>query len=318
MNLKVVSPAMNYGTMPGYANPTLWLEEFFGTDGHPGFDNVYLSDIDAISIHLYNDFGDNVRRYIDRFRKFGKPIWMTEWCAWDDRAGVHLTSHEFQITFMSQSVIYMEFDPAVDRYAWFIPKGGAFNSEDVFPYNKLLTAPALPTLPELTPLGKVYAHMSSLDTSFYFLSGEIIPAKDFSNSNISELAPSSDSPYAANSRSWQDGVRFRPTTNTGSEVTVLDIVFLSPGNNTTNMWVEYQIAVPETRQYSITFCYTASQNMGFEVTVNERNAQNITLNQAPGWNTQTNSLSLSAGRNIVRIRKTTPTGNCAINWLKVE
>jgi hypothetical protein len=50
------------------------------------------------------------------------------------------------------------------------------------------------------------------------------------------------------------------------------------------MWVEYQIAVPETRQYNMTFRYNASQNMDFQITVNERNAQNITL-QASGWTT---------------------------------
>jgi hypothetical protein len=218
---------------------------------------------------------------------------------------------------MSQSVIYMELDPAVDRYAWFIPKGGRFNSEDLFPYNKLLTAPAPPTLPELTPLGLVYAHMSALNKSLHYIPGETIPAKDFSNNNLSELVPGADSPYIANTSPWQDGVRFRPTTDTSARASVLDIVFFSPSNNTTNMWVEYLVVVPQARQYNITFRYNASQNMDFQIMVNGGNAQNVTL-QASGWNTQTDSLSLSAGRNTIRIRKTTPTGNCAINWLKVE
>ena len=29
LNLKLVSPAMNYGTLPGYSDPIKWLDEFF-------------------------------------------------------------------------------------------------------------------------------------------------------------------------------------------------------------------------------------------------------------------------------------------------
>jgi len=224
--LKIVSPAMNYGTMPGYSNPTKWLEEFFGTDGNPGFPNVSLNDVDAIAIHLYNDFGDNVRQYIDRFRKFGKPVWMTEFCAWDDKNGQYFKTPEFQIGFMSQAVIYMELDPLVERYAWFIPKGGKFASENDFPWNKLLTAvnpTASPNLPSLTDLGKVFVNMSACDKTVYFVPGEVIPAKDFSSNNISELVPSA--PLVANNKAWQDGVRFRPTANTAAGAPLLDIEF---------------------------------------------------------------------------------------------
>jgi len=69
--LKIVSPAMNYGTMPGYENPTRWFEEFFGTDGNPGFPNVSLDDVDAIAsktITLNNNVAAGKRR--DRERLF--------------------------------------------------------------------------------------------------------------------------------------------------------------------------------------------------------------------------------------------------------
>ena len=115
--LKVVSPAMNYGTMAPYSDPTLWLDEFFGMGAHPGFENVSIDDIDGVAIHLYNLYASGVLGYVNRFRKFEKPIWMTEWCAYSGNS-----SAEFQIEFMSQSVLLLEADPAVERYAWYIPK----------------------------------------------------------------------------------------------------------------------------------------------------------------------------------------------------
>jgi len=318
LNLKIISPAMNYGTMPPYGNPTLWLEEFFGTDGHPGFDNVSLDEIEGVAIHLYNDYGNNVRTFIDRFRKFEKPIWMTEWCAWADRSGVYLNSAQWQIDFLSQSGIYMELDPAVARYAWFIPKGGRFDSELGFPYNKLLTAPPTPGLSELTALGIVFVNMSTLDSALHYITGEVIPAKDFSNSNLSELAPSASAPYVINHKGWEDGVRFRPTTDTGENASILDIVFFAAGNNPNNMWVEYQVAVKETRDYTLSLRYNASQDMNFQITVNRLSPQNITIEQSAGWAVYTNTLNLPAGKHTIRIRKTTSSGECAINWLKVE
>jgi len=323
LKLKVVSPAMNFGTMAGYGDPALWLEEFFGVGRHAGqgFPNVYLNDIEAVAVHLYNDFGNNVRTYIDRFRQFGKPVWMTEWCAWDDKNKVYFTTPEFQINFMSQSVIYMELDPAVQRYAWYIPKGGTFNSENTFPWNKLLTAVNASALPNLTPLGVVYVNMSTLDKSVFYLPGETIPAKDFSNSNISELVPSAAAPYVANTKTWQDGVRFRPTTDTASEAFVLDIVFFTPSNNSSNMWVEYQVTVPDSKQYTLIMHYTSPEvAMNYAVTVNGGAEVTVTVLRSSAWATHTAHINLTAGDNIIRLRKATTTSNStsALNWLMIE
>jgi hypothetical protein len=317
--LKIVSPAMNYGTMPGYSNPTKWLEEFFGTDGNPGFPGVSLNDVDAIAIHLYNDFGDNVRRYIDRFRKFGKPVWMTEFCAWDDKNGQYFTTPEFQIGFMSQAVIYMELDPLVERYAWFIPKGGKFGSESGFPWNKLLTAvnpAASSNLPTLTDLGKVFVNMSTCDKTVYYVPGEVIAAKDFSSNNISELAPAVAAPLVANTTKWQDGVRFRPTANTAAGAPLLDIEFFMPANNPNNMWVEYQLDIPETRQYDLTLYYTASRDANMTFSIDGSPAGAATLNKSDAWTSKTITLNnVAAGKHTIRLLVTG--GNCVLNWLKI-
>ena len=320
LGLKIVSPAMNYGTMTGYGNPTKWLEEFFGTDGNKGFPGVSLDDVDAIAVHLYNDFGNNVRQYIDRFRKFGKPVWMTEFCAWDDKNGQYFTTPEFQIGFMSQAVIYMELDPLVERYAWFIPKGGKFASENDFPWNKLLTAvnpAASPNLPTLTELGKVYVNMSACDKTVYFVPGEVIPAKDFSGSNISELVPSAAAPLVANTRAWQDGVRFRPTTNTVAGSPALDIEFFKPSNNPNNMWVEYQLDIPVTRQYALTLYYTASQGANMTISIDGSPAAAASLGKSDAWTSKTVALdNVAAGKHTIRLLVTGD--KCFLNWLKIE
>jgi len=313
--LKVISPAMNYGTMAPYSNPTLWLEEFFGFGENAGFENVSLDDIDGVAIHLYNLYASGVLGYVDRFRKFGKPIWMTEWCAYSGNPNA-----EHQINFMCQSVILLEADPAVERYAWYIPKGGTFNHETAYPWNKLLTGPPPPALPELTTQGKIFVHMSMLDKELFYIPGEIIPAKDFSGCNISELVPDPGNPFVPRTgRSWQDGVRFRPTTNLALEASPLDIVFFGPDNNTGNMWVEYQIKTSESGEYALTMCYTAQQDIPFEISINGSKAADITLSRSTIWNSAACTVNLSAGKSVIRLRRTATTSgvSCAINWLTV-
>ena len=45
LHVKLVSPAMNYGTLDGYSDPVKWLDEFFAQPG------VSMADIDAIAVH---------------------------------------------------------------------------------------------------------------------------------------------------------------------------------------------------------------------------------------------------------------------------
>ena len=209
----------------------------------------------------------------------------------------------------------------MQRYAWYIPKGGTFGSENNFPWNKLLTSVNAAALPDLTPLGVVYVNMSTLDKSVFYLPGETIPAKDFSNSNICELVPSAAAPYVANTVSWQDGVRFRPTTDTAAGASVLDIVFFTPGNNSNNMWVEYQVTVSQAKQYTLTMrCTSPEAAMNYAVTVNGGAAVTVAIPQSAVWAARTANINLAAGENTIRLRKATTTANStsAINWLKIE
>ena len=177
LKLKLVSPAMNYGTLAGYSDPIKWLDEFFAQPG------VSIDDIDAISIHCYMANPQALRNYVAMFYKYNKPIWLTEFCAWEEYA-IH--SEEDQMTYMCSVLNYLEQDCNVERYAWFIPR-----YKPGFPYMPLLTyyAPY-----ELTSAGKVYCGFSSFDRSVWFRGEKQVQASNYIG--VSDFAvqvrPSSD------------------------------------------------------------------------------------------------------------------------------
>lgn len=179
LNLKLVSPAMNYGTLAGYSDPIKWLDEFFAQP------NVSLEDIDAIAIHCYMSSPSAVQGYIEKFEKYNKPIWMTEFCAWDPVPGSVTT----QMDYMCAVLNYLEANPKVERYAWFIPRSG--NKVDSPPYMQLLTHdyPA-----DLTDLGKMYCWFSPMDKSVWLRANRPILASEYVAvaNNAMPLRPSAD------------------------------------------------------------------------------------------------------------------------------
>ena len=179
LNLKLVSPAMNYGTLAGYSDPIKWLDEFFAQP------NVSLEDIDAIAIHCYMSSPSAVQGFIEKFEKYNKPIWMTEFCAWDPVPGSVTT----QMDYMCAVLNYLEANPKVERYAWFIPRSG--NKVDSPPYMQLLTHdyPA-----DLTDLGKMYCWFSPMDKSVWLRANRPILASEYVAvaNNAMPLRPSTD------------------------------------------------------------------------------------------------------------------------------
>ena len=161
LNLKLVSPAMNYGTLSGYSDPIKWLDEFFAIDG------ISLDDIDAIAIHCYMASASGLQGFVDRFEKYGKPIWMTEFCAWENT----ISSVQNQMDYMSQVLNYMEQNDNIQRYAWFMPRTNG--KVDSYPYMQLLshTSPV-----ELTDLGIIFTEFSSFDKQAWLPLASGIPA----------------------------------------------------------------------------------------------------------------------------------------------
>ena len=111
--LKLVGPAMNWGTLPNYSDPVVWLDAFYeayrSTQGRE-------PRIDYLAFHWY-DYG--LAQQLDRLQKYGKQIWITEMANWNP----NIDSYAKQIVQMTEMVAICESRDDVFRYAWFIGRG---------------------------------------------------------------------------------------------------------------------------------------------------------------------------------------------------
>jgi hypothetical protein len=175
LNLQLGAPAMNYGTLSGYSDPIKWLDEFFAID------SVSIEDVDFIPIHCYMMNPSAVKGYVEKFAKYNKPIWMTEFCAWESISGV-----EQQKTYMSDVLNYFEKNPMVERYAWFMPRTNKGLNEK--PYNQLLTK-VNPI--EWTALGEIFNGLSSQNKEVCLDASNRIPAWWYTDYNVSPTVTNS-------------------------------------------------------------------------------------------------------------------------------
>lgn len=139
--LELVSPAVNFcgddasKTGPCHdTNPVSYLEDFFAACSG--------CRVDYVAVHWYNCAVPELQFYLGQFRKFNKPIWLTEFaCAYGGD-----TSVAAQESYIRAAIPVLEADTHVHRYAWF--------SGDPLPNARLLEPNG-----ELTPLGKVYVSL---------------------------------------------------------------------------------------------------------------------------------------------------------------
>jgi hypothetical protein len=286
LNLKIISPAMNYGTLSGYSDPIVWLDAFFKL--------IPLSDIDGIAIHNYmNDPATATVWYVNKFTKYNKPIWMTEFCAWENNPPLTTSAavgYAYQRDGMVQKIESLELNPLVAKYAWFIPRSG--NDGD-YPYMQLLkkvqgTVPA----GTLTELGQIFVNMSSFDSTRFYGVNEKIAAKDYMKS------------YP---------VKLEASTDLASNIPIELVSFDS------NLYAEYFINVPSAGIYPLTLriANTAGVNPTFTISSNGVNlvTQSVTsTGGANNWDTRTINLNLPAGKQTLRITSTGTTG-VKMQWL---
>lgn len=138
--LKLVSPAVNWcgDCVDGVTNdPTDWLDKFFAAC--PG------CKVDYIAIHSYAPGAEALRSYIDKFRKYNKPLWITEFAPWDPPK----PDHDGVLEYMLEAIPILENDPAVFRYSWFATRVGS--NPDI----SLLAGDGV-----LTKVGQLYAAMA--------------------------------------------------------------------------------------------------------------------------------------------------------------
>jgi Glycosyl hydrolase catalytic core len=140
--VKIVGPAITWGTMIGYADPVVWLDTFYAA--YQAANGNRDPQIDYIAFHWY-DYGLGAQ--LDRLTKYGKPFWVTEFANWhsqDDGAQVDTAAK--QQAQMTEMVAIGESRADVARYAWFTGR----MSNDIH-YTSLLAGPG-----QLTALGQLY------------------------------------------------------------------------------------------------------------------------------------------------------------------
>lgn len=286
LGLKVVGPAVNYGTLPGYGDPTVWYDEFLAQPG------VNLDDIDAIALHAYMNSGNAVKQLmIRKFAKYGKPLWLTEFANGEARTAAQ------QAEFLQECVTYLEADPAVERYAWFMDT----ITYPEAPHFPLVTGPQLhtSTTAKVTDLGILYTYISSFDKETWYPMDMNIPAESYSGQVEEESA-------AGNG--WGPMVHTRVTTDM---LGTLEIYDLSPST-----WVEYQIDVPKTGKYRLDLRY--SNASGALLTATFPGAPDGIFDLAATgngkWQTSGFEVVLNKGKQTVRF--SCLEGTTALNWLR--
>ena len=269
LNLKLVSPAMNYGTLAGYSDPVKWLDDFFAQPG------VSIDDIDAISVHCYMASASSVWNYIEKFRKYNKPIWLTEFCAWDPVPG----SVDTQMDYLCGVLNYLEQSPLVERYAWFIPRQNG-KKVDSPPYMQLLThdAPA-----DLTPLGQMYCYFSPMDTTVWLRANRPIYASEYVRlaNNLMTLRPSTDSLI----------------------VNQLDHPGLMISNFSQGQQVSYRVYVPENTT-QLTIRYAGYSNSICEVLVDGASQGYVNMPREGNpmdWKDAVAAMPISAGKHTITL-----------------
>jgi hypothetical protein len=113
--VKLVGPAITWGTMAGYADPLAWLDAFYAA--YRSANGSRDPQIDYLAFHWY-DYGLGAQ--LDRLTKYGKPFWVTEFANWHSQAdGAQIDTVAKQKAEMTEMVATCESRSDVFRYAWF-------------------------------------------------------------------------------------------------------------------------------------------------------------------------------------------------------
>jgi len=91
-----------------------WMDRFFAACG--GDD---MCGVDVIALHWYDTDVQRFKDYVTSWKKYGKPIWVTE-MACENFSGTGSQCDEGQIwDLMVQTTTWMKADPQIEKYFWF-------------------------------------------------------------------------------------------------------------------------------------------------------------------------------------------------------
>lgn len=276
--LKIVGPAVNYcGTCVSeggttYNDPFKYLDDFFWSCSN--------CRVDYIAIHSYMNTVGALSWYVGEFKRFGKPIWVTEFAGWENNNNINSAAN--QESFLIGAVDFLESDPDVFRYSWFT--GRTTGGYGTYPYIDLLKSGG-----GLTDLGNTYLSMPMHDTGTFITVPARIEAENYSK---------------------MSGLLLEKTLDVSG--------FANIGYTDALDWLEYNIEVNVGGIYPLDFRIAATQTSGMEVYVDDvlKLTQNFTNTGGwQAWQTFHNSINLEDGRHKLKLVATTSGFN--INWIEI-
>jgi hypothetical protein len=121
-----------------------WLDAFFHY--------VDPSKVDGIGLHAYGNVGELKWAVEEIYKKYQKPVWLTEFAWWDAK------DTAAEAAYMIEALDFLERNPHVAGYAWFKNRMGAGNKLSLMVQDK----PG-----QLTKLGKIYVNFPTHDPAYY-------------------------------------------------------------------------------------------------------------------------------------------------------
>ncbi len=275
-SLEIVGPAVNYcGSCVSengltYSNPFTYLDDFFAA--------CTGCRVDHIALHWYGG-GNSIVGYVEEARQYGKPIWVTEFAAWDGSA----SNLKAQKNYLAGTVNFLERDPDVYRYSWFI--GRTSGGPGAYPYIDLYGADGT-----LTELGQLYMDIPVYDPNRKFpIPGRIETEEYYLMSGLfSELTEDSDG-------------------------------FMNIGWTESGDWAEYKIDVQSGRDYTLRARVSGINPGSIDFLVDGQSAATLSTPNTGGWQnwaTVSTNINIEAGEHILKMHVLD--GGFNINWIDVS
>lgn len=273
LDMKLIAPAMNYGTLAGYHDPWKWYDEFFSLPG------ISWDDVDGVALHCYMGSAQAMKDFVDKFKKYGKEIWLTEFCNWaNDKISL-----DAQMKYMVEAINLLEADEQVTRYAWFIPRGHG----DTQCHNNLLTRRE-PF--ELTDLGKVFVNMSTQDKTLWYKPGQVIPAAHYTG--------------------FKGAVHAAPCTDSVGDIMLTDLK--------KDASVEYQIELPSDETYTLELRYMNYFETPLRIILDGESMGLLELgNTEDQWKERKVDIPMTKGKHVLELTGTTAFP-VTLNWLRIN
>lgn len=213
--LQLVAPALNYSPNPPYTDPMKWMDEFVAIVG--------LDAFDYMALHNYGGYEVMVDLCTRFHEKYGKPIWLTEFCYWPEEGNPNSTvSPQSQISVMVKSLRWLEQTDWIYRYAWFKAIGNSSSNKG--PNYGLLKPGKGEDKRELSDQGYVYVYIGDFNPEVYHSVNEEVNASDFIDDQFCQLGKSG-----------------------GEDKWPIEITGFTSG-----AWADYQFEIPKEDTYTIT------------------------------------------------------------------